>query len=668
MKKSSSTLTLFLLILFVADINAQNYNPDVPVKGDKKLKRLKYNNENLIVDLGVSLWANPLPMDYDNDGDWDLVVSCADTPYNGTYFFENTDRDNKWPVFKEGIRIGKGIHNTQISFVNDKPHILSPGIEYRNFIKNQYKNPLNLNINKKINEGKIRANQWKYCDYNGDSKIDLVIGIGDWNEYGMEWSETGWEDAYNKYGKWTRGPLHGYVYFLKNIGTNKSPSYAQPVKISASGEPIDVFGMPSPNFNDFDGDGDLDLLCGEFLDKLTYFQNTGTRENPKYGSGKIVRLGRKPLKMDLCMIVPVAIDWDKDGDIDLVVGQEDGRVAFIEHTGNIKEGVPVFRNPRFFQQYASELKFGALVTPDAYDWDADGDEDLICGNTAGYIGFIENLDGKENPRWAAPEYIKAGGEIIHIQAGYNGIVQGPSEAKWGYTVLTVGDWNEDGLPDLIVNSSWGKVIWYQNVGTMGSPILLPAKPVAVNWIDAPPKPEWNWWNPAGMELVTQWRTTPQIIDFNRDGLKDLVMLDTEGYLAFYEKTMYDGWPVLLPPKRVFYMNENSVYNRSHLIIDKSEGLLRLNGDRAGRSGRRKFVMTDWDGDHDFDLLVNGSLNINFLENIGKEEGKFIFKDRGPMAKKNLVGHTTSPTVVDWDKDGKKELLIGAEDGHFYYLK
>ena len=27
------------------------------------------------------------------------------------------------------------------------------------------------------------------------------------------------------------------------------------------------------------------------------------------------------------MIVPVAIDWDGDGDIDLVVGDEDGRVA-----------------------------------------------------------------------------------------------------------------------------------------------------------------------------------------------------------------------------------------------------------------------------------------------------------------------------------------------------
>jgi hypothetical protein len=34
----------------------------------------------------------------------------------------------------------------------------------------------------------------------------------------------------------------------------------------------------------------------------------------------------------------------------------------------------------------------------------------------------------------------------------------------------------------------------------------------------------------------------------------------------------------------------------------------------------------------------------------------------------LAGHTTSPTFVDWDKDGEMDLLLGAEDGHLYYLR
>ena len=37
------------------------------------------------------------------------------------------------------------------------------------------------------------------------------------------------------------------------------------------------------------------------------------------------------------------------------------------------------------------------------------------------------------------------------------------------------------------------------------------------------------------ELVTQWRTTPCVVDWNKDGLNDLVMLDHEGYLAFFQR-------------------------------------------------------------------------------------------------------------------------------------
>ena len=37
--------------------------------------------------------------------------------------------------------------------------------------------------------------------------------------------------------------------------------------------PIDVYGMPSASFEDFDNDGDMDIICVEFLDKFTYFEN-----------------------------------------------------------------------------------------------------------------------------------------------------------------------------------------------------------------------------------------------------------------------------------------------------------------------------------------------------------------------------------------------------------
>ena len=141
------------------------------------------------------------------------------------------------------------------------------------------------------------------------------------------------------------------------------------------------------------------------------------------------------------MIVPVAFDWDQDGDEDLIVGDEDGRVAFIEHTGEIVAGVPRFLPPRYFQQEADDVKFGALATPCGFDWDGDGDQDILCGNTAGQVGFIENLSGPKvaKPRFAAPRLLAAAGQVIRIQAGSNGSIQGPCEAKWGYTTLSAGD-------------------------------------------------------------------------------------------------------------------------------------------------------------------------------------------------------------------------------------
>ncbi len=71
--------------------------------------------------------------------------------------------------------------------------------------------------------------------------------------------------------------------------------------------------------------------------------------------------------MDLEMIVPVAFDWDLDGDIDLIVGDEDGRVALVENVGGqpaASAGLsPRFAKPRYFQQEADTLKCGALASP-----------------------------------------------------------------------------------------------------------------------------------------------------------------------------------------------------------------------------------------------------------------------------------------------------------------
>src|SRR5690606_29082787 len=98
------------------------------------------------------------------------------------------------------------------------------------------------------------------------------------------------------------GPLRGYVYLLENVGGK----YENKGRLKVDGKDLDVYGAPTPNIADFDGDGDLDLICGEFLDKLTYFENVGTRTKPVFRAGRYLKNAKGIITMDLEMIVPVA--------------------------------------------------------------------------------------------------------------------------------------------------------------------------------------------------------------------------------------------------------------------------------------------------------------------------------------------------------------------------
>jgi hypothetical protein len=651
---------------------------------DEVLPRLPYNNPGALPDLGVGLWAWPLPMDYNQDGLMDLVVVCTDKPYNGTWYFENSgevDIQLKLPVFKPAVLIGKSAPSVAISYVTGKPIVTATASAanrdtnvyafrantYPDFLKSQFNQPVKIPVPEQIHTqaGNIRQNQWKFVDYDGDGALDVSLGIDFWGDFGPL---NGGEGAFNDKGEWTRGKLRGYVYILRNTSTTEKPAYAAPEKVMAGGQPVDPFGMPSPSWGDFDGDGDLDLLCGEFRDSFTYFENTGTRTRPVYAAGRQLTSAGVPLVMDLCMITPTAVDFDRDGDLDLIVGDEDGRVAFIEHTGKVVNHLPQFLAPRYFRQKAADVKFGALATPYAFDWDDDGDTDLITGNSAGYVAFVENLGGTPM-RWAAPRYLSAGGKLIRELAGPNGSIQGPAETKWGYSILSVADWDSDGLPDIMTNGIWGKVVWYKNVGTRKSPVLAAGKPVELAPGVKAQKPAWNWWNPKGQELVSQWRTTPQMVDWNNDGLMDLVMSDTEGYLALYQrKRGADGALTLSAPQRAFWSEGASVFNSNGLPQNKESGLLRLNDGVFGRGGRRTFCVADWDGDGKMDILFNSSPNVNFFRALGRDDkGRWKFKDEGPVSSHVLAGHATKPTVGDWNKDGLIDLLIGAEDGFLYQV-
>lgn len=164
-------------------------------------------------------------MDYDGDGLKDLLVSCPDRPYKGLYFFKNIGTP-RHPRFAAAERISeKGMNNIRLSEADGRPYVLSKNFEYPDFFKAPYAKKRRLHYEGEelgATYNKSRSNMWSYADWDGDGDKDIVVGIDTWDDYG-------WDNAFDSLGRWTRGPLHGYVYLLENTGKGKaSPAVARP--------------------------------------------------------------------------------------------------------------------------------------------------------------------------------------------------------------------------------------------------------------------------------------------------------------------------------------------------------------------------------------------------------------------------------------------------------
>ena len=80
-----------------------------------------------------------------------------------------------------------------------------------------------------------------------------------------------------------------------------APELADPVRLQASGEPIDIGKLSSiahagPTVADVDGDGDRDLLVGDFPGYFWYFENKGDDTQPQYIAGGKLQAGNEDAK------------------------------------------------------------------------------------------------------------------------------------------------------------------------------------------------------------------------------------------------------------------------------------------------------------------------------------------------------------------------------------
>jgi hypothetical protein len=593
--------------------------------------------------------------DFDKDGDLDLFVAYSGvTEKQGIFYYENIGSPGE-PI----VAAAKKIYNIKKDFQLidwDRDGQLEILLDKDVFkLNTNVDKPTLSKLQKLPTPASVKA---IFIDWDGDGIDDLLttkqISPRLFPSHAI-WDPT--LPPYTPLGVWMGTSERTVVVFHKNIGSNTNQIYDKPVPVLANGVPIELCGSLAICAGDLDNDGDKDLVAGNSF-QLIYFENIPSNFSPSLTKGLLLKTcdNQDPFGI---YVRPKLADWDGDGKIDILLGNEDGRPTWIKNLGNGK-----FDIERFIIQLDPDIDFGCLSIPVVCDWDSDGDYDLLSGNSSGFVEYFENISSSATKFiFNKIQRIKAGDKEIRIQAFNSGSIQGPDEAKYGYTMPTVADWDEDGDLDLLLSDIKGEHHFYENIGTKMRPALAGAKPLKVAWTKKPPKPSFNWWQPESTKLVTFPRCRPAVVDWNNDGLSDYVAVDHEGFLSFYEAFRKNGEKWLKPGVRCF--------------VNKDGNQIRISELAGRKSGRARIVFADWDGDGDLDIIHNAHglfgatpaflkkvKHAGWFENMGAADQTY-FEWRGEIFKKDIPRtseHSTSPEVIDFDGDGKLDHFLGGEDG------
>jgi FG-GAP-like repeat len=207
----------------------------------------------------------------------------------------------------------------------------------------------------------------------------------------------------------------------------------------------------TPSMGDIDGDGDFDLVSGEEFGGFVYIENTGNNTTPTY-----IQQSGLDNPLDGLTIgaknAPALIDIDNDGDLDVVVGQEDGTLSLIENSGDVN--TPTFAvagvNPLVGEDN------GSRSAPTLGDLDDDGDFDLVVGDLAGTLFYYENTG-------------TAGAAVFTLVSGVTSPVDGIDVGDHSKPALN--DIDNDGDLDLVVGEDTGVFFYYENTGTAGAAVF-----------------------------------------------------------------------------------------------------------------------------------------------------------------------------------------------------
>ncbi len=301
------------------------------------------------------------------------------------------------------------------------------------------------------------------------------------------------------------GDVRGEMRRTYYVQSDPSLLKGFPIFIGDSGE-------GSPKLADIDGDGVRDLLYptgGGLLhvykmgakgpEELPGFPFLTNAEDgfvdpaptpttpiylgaPAYALGKVdPTVGREPLSNS-----PAIDDLDGDGSPDIVISTWAGTIYVMDNKGKLKAGWPkrlplvpsCSRDPQVpavapCMSEATRIARGVFASPVLADMDKDGKLDIIQAAFDGKV-YVFHADGSDVAGWPVD---------IH----YKGKLSAEPELNRILTTPAVGDFNDDGYPDLLVGSNEklgsggqaGGLYLVDGRGTKAPSLTLPNWPVAV---------------------------------------------------------------------------------------------------------------------------------------------------------------------------------------------